>query len=143
MYCSVSDVLAVVCLGLFGSVGTKQVVEGVPAGSWLGEQVRAGQFGQQLACPVGGDRGKAGGGGDCTMKVWSLALAGVATAVLAWRATSACSPEITPTTQASRLEVAAIAYSLLLVPGFGLATRAHRVPFQVLDEGRYGPPLMS
>lgn len=39
--------VAVVGMSLFNGVSAQQVVEGVPAGAVLGEQVRVGQFGQQ------------------------------------------------------------------------------------------------
>ncbi|HUZ38012.1 MAG TPA: hypothetical protein VMV17_16950, partial [Streptosporangiaceae bacterium] len=60
----VADVLAVMGAGLFGDVGTKQVVEGVPAGDVLGEQVLANQFGQRCTGLVWLDRGQAGHGGQ-------------------------------------------------------------------------------
>ena len=41
--------LAVGVAGLLGGVGAQQVVEGVPAGDVLGDQVRAGQLAQQAA----------------------------------------------------------------------------------------------
>ena len=45
-------------------VGAQQVVEGVPAGGVLGEQVRAGQLGQEGVRPGGRQPGQAGRGGD-------------------------------------------------------------------------------
>ena len=41
--------VAVEGAGLLGGVGAQQVMEGVTAGGVLGDQVRAGQFGQQVA----------------------------------------------------------------------------------------------
>ena len=41
--------VAVGVVGLLGGVGAQQVVEGVPAGDVLGDQVRAGQLAQQAA----------------------------------------------------------------------------------------------
>ena len=55
---------AVGVVGLLGGVGTQQVVEGVPAGDVLGDQVGAGQFAQQVAGVGLSYGGEAGGGGD-------------------------------------------------------------------------------
>jgi len=56
--------LAAGVVGLLGGVGAQQVVEGVPAGDVLGDQVGAGQLAQQGAGLVLGAAGETGGGGD-------------------------------------------------------------------------------
>src|SRR4029453_15524033 len=58
--------VGVVGVGEVGGVGAEQVVQGVAAGGVLGDQVRAGEFGQQPARFARGLAGEAGrgGGGD-------------------------------------------------------------------------------
>ena len=55
--------LAVGAAGLIRGVGTQQVVQHIPARDMLGDQVRAGEFGQQAARPGLSYRGQAGGRG--------------------------------------------------------------------------------
>ena len=57
---AVAGGLVIVNVRLFGGVGPEQVVEGVPAGAVLGEQMPAGQLGQPLAGLVRRDPGEAG-----------------------------------------------------------------------------------
>jgi hypothetical protein len=45
----VTLVVGVDGMGLFDGIGAEQVVEGVPAGGVFDEQVRSGEFGQQLS----------------------------------------------------------------------------------------------
>lgn len=57
------EVVAFTDAGLFSGVSAQQVVEGITARSLFGEQVRAGQFGQQGAGMAGRDAGQVGCGG--------------------------------------------------------------------------------